>query len=82
MALQAVRSMSSEASRSRHVAVWVGWLSILTGILCIPLLFLGSGSLKIIGVLFLSIITQLGTGATALFAAWAARDTDKLTGDS
>lgn len=70
---------SDDVKRSRIVAVWIAWLSIATGVAAAPWLILGSSELRLVLVLALSIITQVATGASALFAAWAARDTDRLT---
>lgn len=73
--------MATAAKRSREVAVWTGWVAIATGIAAVPFVVYGSNALRVIVILVLSIITQLGTGAGTLFAAWAARDTDRLTPD-
>lgn len=59
--------------------MWCGIISIATGFAAAPFVWFGSISLRTVLILALSIITQLVSGATLLYAALAARDTDKLT---
>jgi hypothetical protein len=61
--------------------VWAGVVSIVTGATCAPFVVLGSIGLRTVLILALSIVTQLVSGATLLFAALAARDTDRMTND-
>lgn len=71
----------SARSASRTFGVWAGVVSIVTGAACAPFLLLGSDRLRVVLILGLSIVTQLVSGATLLYAALAARDTDQLTPD-
>lgn len=67
--------------RSRRIAVPLGWAQIVVGIVCVPFfVFPFSTTVRLVVLGLLSAVTQIGTGLGALFAAWAARDTDKLTG--
>lgn len=70
---------SSAASGSRTFGIYAGAVSIATGIACAPWLVLGDEAIRVWLVLILSIITQVVSGATLLYAALAARDTDRLT---
>lgn len=73
--------MSSQPRASRTFGVWAGVVSIVTGAAAAPFVWLGSIGLRTVLILALSIITQLVSGATLLYAALAARDTDQLTDD-
>jgi hypothetical protein len=71
----------TDSQSQRTWGIWAGGFSIVTGLVTVPWLVLGDDSIRVWLVLVLSIITQLVSGATLLYAALAARDTDKLTAD-
>lgn len=71
--------MSRASQRGRTFGIWCGVVSIVTGAACAPFVVLGSIGLRTVLILALSIVTQVVSGATLLYAALAARDADQLT---
>jgi ATP/ADP translocase len=74
--------MTGQAKTSRTIGIWAGGISIVTGLACAPFVVVGGNTIRTILILALSIITQLVSGATLLYAALTARDTDQMKAEA